>query len=445
MRKYFLLVVLAFALSAGTATAAVPSAPSLWKLQSGNLSPIQGNYGVVMGNATTTHLVVTGSCTGCGVGGSGNSAFTIGNGLIYNATSTDAVGIGTTTPSGYSLVVSPPLNSALNLFYAASSTGQGLVISNAGNVGIGTTTPGSFLTVGGGTNTTAGRGVNFGDATADLYRSAAGIVKTDGALTVQGTLTVQTQINSGTNLTVNLATPAANTNGITFQTNSNIVAASGVVGGLKTGFNFVPASGSGSFNGLMENDGINQAPIVSQTASTTGILINPNLVRAMDYRALVTAPYTWNLATTTTLSQAYGSLFNAYTLATTSATTITNAGNIVISGAPIASSSSITITSSTALTILGNSVVKNSGVVSNAYGLWVAAPTSAAKNYAAAFFGNFGIGTSTPANAGLTITAGDVYITDQTKGIILKDTVSGTCYRVQMTSGVLTPSSLTCP
>ena len=34
-----------------------------------------------------------------GGGGSGNSAWTIGNGVIYNATSSDNVGIGTTTPS----------------------------------------------------------------------------------------------------------------------------------------------------------------------------------------------------------------------------------------------------------------------------------------------------------------------------------------------------------
>jgi len=60
--------------------------------------------------------------------------------------------------------------------------------------------------------------------------------------------------------------------------------------------------------------------------------------------------------------------------------------------------------------------------------------------------GNTGIGTSTPANAGLTVTSGDVYITDATKGFIEKDTVSGTCYRIQMTSGSLTPTALgSCP
>jgi hypothetical protein len=60
--------------------------------------------------------------------------------------------------------------------------------------------------------------------------------------------------------------------------------------------------------------------------------------------------------------------------------------------------------------------------------------------------GNIGIGTTTPANAGLTIGAGDVYVASSTRGIILKDTVTGTCYRVQMTSGSLTPTSLgSCP
>ena len=58
----------------------------------------------------STYLQITSGLFGCGTpaGGSGNSAWTIGNGFIYNATSTDAVeiGNGSSTPIAGSLVLS---------------------------------------------------------------------------------------------------------------------------------------------------------------------------------------------------------------------------------------------------------------------------------------------------------------------------------------------------
>jgi hypothetical protein len=41
--------------------------------------------------------------------------------------------------------------------------------------------------------------------------------------------------------------------------------------------------------------------------------------------------------------------------------------------------------------------------------------------------------------------AGDTYIPVATNGLVLKDTVSGTCYRLQITSGAVALTSLTCP
>ena len=81
-----------------------------------------------------------GSC-----GGSGNSAWTIGSGKIYNATSTDLVGIGTITPTTTLFVQGA---GGVSPFAIASSTGAQLVtVDQNGNVGIGTTGPITRFTV----------------------------------------------------------------------------------------------------------------------------------------------------------------------------------------------------------------------------------------------------------------------------------------------------------
>jgi hypothetical protein len=71
-----------------------------------------------------------------------------------------------------------------------------LSILGSGNVGIGTTSPVALLSLNGGT--TAALGLNFGDATANLYRNAAGSIKTDGSLTVGGSGISTGAINLGT-------------------------------------------------------------------------------------------------------------------------------------------------------------------------------------------------------------------------------------------------------
>lgn len=58
--------------------------------------------------------------------------------------------------------------------------------------------------------------------------------------------------------------------------------------------------------------------------------------------------------------------------------------------------------------------------------------------------GNIGIGTTTP-TAKLHVSAGDVYVDDSTKGIILKSP-NGNCYRITVdNTGTLIPVAITCP
>lgn len=91
------------------------------------------------------------STTTCGSGGGGgNTTFTIGNGLIYNATSTDLVGIGTITPTTTLFVQG---KGGTNPFLVASSTGSALLTLNqAGNLsvsGLGTCSNGVISGAGG--------------------------------------------------------------------------------------------------------------------------------------------------------------------------------------------------------------------------------------------------------------------------------------------------------
>ena len=72
-------------------------------------------------------------------------AWTIGSGLIYNATSTDLVGIGTITPTTTLFVQG---KGGTNPFAIASSTGSTLLtVTQSGNVGVGTSTPTNKLHV----------------------------------------------------------------------------------------------------------------------------------------------------------------------------------------------------------------------------------------------------------------------------------------------------------
>lgn len=85
-------------------------------------------------------------CGTNGAGGSGNSAWTIGSGLIFNATSTDFVGIGTSTPTS-TLDIQGKAGNFMPLRVSSSSGASMFEIEPNAFIGFSTSTPGSPFVV----------------------------------------------------------------------------------------------------------------------------------------------------------------------------------------------------------------------------------------------------------------------------------------------------------
>ena len=155
-----------------------------------------------------------------GAFGIGTTA-SLGSSSIFNIKTNGSVGIGTTTPG-----VSLEINSANQLRlkqsdaggayfdFISTSTGHGaglgkfvitynggststppFAIDISGNVGIGTSTPASKLSLA--THTAASGGITFGTDT-NLYRSSTATIKTDGNLIVAQNLTVTNHLSAAT-------------------------------------------------------------------------------------------------------------------------------------------------------------------------------------------------------------------------------------------------------
>ena len=114
--------------------------------------------------------------------------------------------------------------------------------------------------------------------------------------------------------------------------------------------------------------------------------------------------------------------------------TVTEADTLRIAGAPIAAGaagSAVTITNAVGLAIPAASVVSGSGVVTNAYGLYVSAPTGATNNYAAVFnTGNVGIGTTAPTQL---LSLSEVHLFSTTTGgsVVFNETGADIDFRVE--------------
>ena len=134
------------------------SSPTLSGTNTGNVT-LAGNSianGLTLSGQALTLGLASGSATGTLSAtdwttfnnkiSSTSLAWTIGNGLIYNSTSTDSVGIGTTTPSAKLEVYGTAGNNAIANF-ASSSNVSALYIGANGRVGIGTTSPANILDI----------------------------------------------------------------------------------------------------------------------------------------------------------------------------------------------------------------------------------------------------------------------------------------------------------
>lgn len=355
-------------------------------------------------------IVGGGGVSGSGVDGytarwSSPTAITTGK-FIDNGTVT---GINATS-SSYTFTLQG--NAGTNPLLVSSSSGATvLAITNNNRVGVGTTTGAARFTVQG----------EAGSVNPFLIASSSGAtlmsITPTGAASLSSTLSVTSSI---TGAIVNSASVQLGNSGQVVGTGGNGLTIGGNIassvsgssiqmgnaGGTRAptsgtsifvsiGDTFAPSTGTGTMSLFRLASTINQT---NANGSTTGIYINPTITRAADFRAIEVAPYTYNLSSTSTAGNrgiAYGSLFGAYTIASTSAVTIPTASMINITGAPRASTN-VTISSSSAMTIGGGSV-SGGGTVNNAYSVYVNQPTGATYNWAFATNGKLTVASSTPA------------------------------------------------
>ncbi len=210
----------------------------------------------------SSNLVVAGGALSVG-----NGAGASGNILQSNGPTSAPTWI---TSPATSLLTTTNTWTAGQTFVSSVTISSNLIVNNGGGVGIGTTTMTSLLNFPAGT--TAAGGINFGDASADLYRSSAGGLTTDASLVVGGAGGLEIQsgaLNMNGGSISNVRSISGATTGIASNvvslTNTNLTsgnyislwqnASAFTANGLLMNF----AAGSGSFSGDFLNFQVNSS------------------------------------------------------------------------------------------------------------------------------------------------------------------------------------------
>ena len=262
-------------------------------------------------------------------------------------------------------------------------------ITNIGTIGIGTTTPQSMLSVGGGASIGAD------------YDTAA---PTNG-LIVEGS----TAINSATAGTY----PLYVNGGIQYNSSTAGQVAGSISSDSNWGMLLRPIGGKASDDFLLTTGASNSVALTMSSAGNFGFNTSGANVSILTIAGSKSST-AWSFSglnfavlanTLTDTSSAGGSTIatrNAESLTQPTfafnivTSTITNAATLYIAGAPKSDGASSTvITNAHSLLIAAGALTGT--VTTNGYGLTVNAPTGATNNYAAEFLGgNVGIGTSSP-------------------------------------------------
>lgn len=106
-------------------------------------------------------------------GGGANGGWTDGGVNVYQTTTTDIVGIGTTQPSATLEIVKQTATTPLMVSATATGDGNYLIVNSAGNVGIGSVVPGAALDVNGTIRASSTVGLGTTRGVMQLYEASA--------------------------------------------------------------------------------------------------------------------------------------------------------------------------------------------------------------------------------------------------------------------------------
>jgi hypothetical protein len=194
-----------------------------------------------------------------------------------------------------------------------------------------------------------------------------------GLLTISGA-TMQTA--SGNNYIFRGNSTTGVGTDFSFQSFVTRSASSGTPRNTQLTTTFSPTSGSAAFTMLELTPTINQG--IAVTGTTRGLYVNPTFTRSNDFRSIEIASSAVTMRAS--MTQAYSALLGQFTYSSSTATTISTSTNITLFTP--ASGANVTTSTSTALYIQATSSTASSGVVRDAIGALIYAPTGGTRNSA---------------------------------------------------------------